>query len=174
MRIEIFFSFFCLLLFVYVEQILFLIVLLTIFFQDFRDRKVYLFLFILGVLQGGSLHFTNTILEVFLWNITINLVVILFITIVLYLYIKIKLKKHFLNAIGIGDFLFFLLFSISFPIFTFLILFSTSLIFSLLLFIVLKPILQDKTVPLAGFQALFLSLVLVLNWFFNFVNLYAI
>ncbi|WP_348712023.1 hypothetical protein [Tenacibaculum sp. 190524A05c] len=78
------------------------------------------------------------------------------------------------EALGLGDILFFLVFAIGFPVETFLLLFITSLLFSLIIFISLKAKLRHKTVPLAGFQALFLFLILFINLAFDIVNLYTI
>ena len=84
------------------------------------------------------------------------------------------MKKKFKEAIGIGDVCFFVIMAMSFPTLTFSILFSASLIFATLLFLILKPKMNIKTVPLAGLQALFLLLVNTFNMMFNFVNLYTI
>jgi len=84
------------------------------------------------------------------------------------------MKKTINEGIGLGDILFFIALAVSFPIITFLILFSLSLLFSLLLFVILKPSLKQKIAPLAGLQALFLFIILFINLTFNFVNLYAL
>ena len=154
-------------------NLLFLTLLLIIFYQDIKHRKVTFLFFILSIVIGGYIHFTHTILQIFIANIGINFLILLSIGFILFLYAKFKLKKSLFQTIGIGDFLFFLILAISFSIFSFLILFSTSLIFSLVLFLLLKPKLKHKTVPLAGFQALFLSIILVVNSVFKIVNLYA-
>ncbi len=148
-------------------------VLLVIFFQDLKERKVSLIAIIAIILLGVYLHFQNSVLEVFVLASLINLFVLLFIGVLLFLYTSFKLQKKLHEAIAIGDFLFFFFLAISFPTITFLVLFSISLIFSLILFLILKPKLKHKTVPLAGLQALFLSLVLMLNSMFSVVNLYA-
>ncbi|QXP72524.1 hypothetical protein H0I31_02150 [Tenacibaculum sp. AHE15PA] len=155
-------------------KIIFIIVLLLIFYQDIKERKVTFLLFILGIILGGFAHYINSLTQVFLINIVINIVVIIIIYLILFLYTKFFLNKKLLETIGLGDFLFFLLLAVSFPSIAFLVFFSTSLIFSLLLFLILKSSLKIKTLPLAGLQAFFISLVLILNWFFNFVDIYAL
>lgn len=92
---------------------------------------------------------------------------------VLYLYTTLKLKKSLLKTIGLGDLFFFIIIAMGFPTFAFLIIFSSSLIFSFILFIFLKPRLTNKTVPLAGLQSLFLVIILLLNNNFEVLNLYA-
>ncbi|WP_299627653.1 hypothetical protein [uncultured Tenacibaculum sp.] len=84
------------------------------------------------------------------------------------------MKQSLFSAIGLGDFLFFIALAVAFPLTTFLIIFITSLLFSLLLFLVIKKKLKEKTVPLAGFQAIFLFLILLLNLTFDIVNLYTV
>ncbi|SEE06955.1 hypothetical protein SAMN04487765_1287 [Tenacibaculum sp. MAR_2010_89] len=155
-------------------QLIFILFLLLIFYQDFKNRSVVLYLFLLGVISGGVLHYKNSLLEEFLINVLLNVGFIAVLTVVLFLYSTFIMKKKLLETIGVGDFLMFIVFACSFPIGTFLVVFSTSLIFSLLLFLILKNQLQYKTVPLAGFQSLFLSLLLLLNWLFNIVDIYVI
>lgn len=157
----------------YLVLIFFLTSLTLIIYQDFKDRKVSLVLFVMAFLLGGYLHFKNVNTEMFLYAFLVNIVFILMLSLILALYSKIKMKKSLLNTIGLGDILFFFILAISFPTITFLVLFSISLIFSLVVFLAIKSQLKKKTVPLAGFQALFLSLILILNELFKFVNLYA-
>lgn len=153
---------------------IFLILLLLIFLQDLKERQVYWFLLIIAIFIGGYIYYQKTILQIFIINVGSNLLFVLFLFFVLKLYSKYKLQKNLFEAIGGGDFLFFLVISVSFPITSFMVLFSVSLIFSLILFISVKPFLKKKTVPLAGFQALFFMLVLLLNTAFKWVDLYAI
>lgn len=156
------------------DQIIFICILFTVFYQDFKERKVYLFLFILGMFSGSLIYYQHALTEVFLVSISINTAIISTVALLLFLYTKIVLRKKLSKAIGLGDLLFFIVLAVSFPTITFLTFLSTSLIFSLLLFLALKPTLKIKTVPLAGLQAFFISLVLIINWFFNFVNIYAL
>lgn len=152
----------------------FITTLLIIAFQDFKERKVTILLLILGVILGGLLFYQKTLPELFLLSIILNFTFLGLLTVILFFYSRLVLKKELLKSIGLGDFLFLGILAISFPTITFLILFSTSLIFSLVLFLFLKPKLQDKTVPLAGFQAFFLAIVLLINKIFSFVDLYAL
>lgn len=116
---------------------------------------------------GAVLHYQNTSQLSFIISIGINSAFLGILMVFLWGYTHYKIKKPLFTAIGIGDFLFFLMLAISFPSLTFFVLFASSLFFSLLLFLVLKPTLHDKTVPLAGLQALFLSLVLEIIFFFQ-------
>lgn len=151
-----------------------IIILLGIVFQDLRERKVYLWLFILAGILIGVIHFKEVLLEQFLVSAIINCCVILTIIGILFMYSKIVLKKSLKDSFGLGDFLFFIVLAIGFPTVTFLILFSFSLVFSLLLYLVLKKKLKYQSVPLAGFQALFICAIFIINWGFNLGNLYLI
>ena len=147
--------------------------LLTIIAQDFRERKVYLFLLIGLAIVMALFYYLKSDTQLYLSNISMNLTVLLVLMGILFLYSKFKLKQALNTTLGLGDILFFIIIAISFPIATFLVLFSCSLIFTLLLFLLLKPSIKDKNVPLAGLQALFFLLIFSLNWSFNFTSLYA-
>lgn len=140
---------------------IFLIIFLgIIFYQDIKFREVYWFLFpIIGILM--SLIFIKaTILNYFLLNIYFNIALVSFIVFILFLCSKIVFKKKFLNhSFGLGDLLFFFSFSLGFPSVTFIILFTFSILFSLLMHLILKSQKQIKTVPLAGFMSAFLIFV---------------
>lgn len=153
-------------------QNIFIIILISIFYQDLKERKVTLLLLLLSILLGGITHYSKNFDVIFLTNIAINSVFLVLLFFVLYIYSKFVLKKHLLETMGLGDFLFFITLAVSFPPITFLTIFVSSLIFSLLLFKVIQSRLTIKTVPLAGFQALFVVLIILVNTLCNFVNLY--
>jgi len=159
----------CALLFNY----LFLLGLTVPVYQDIKDRAIAVWVFIYLSLVGGYVHFESQFPQVFLVHVLMNMTVLLMLLFSILLYSKLVLKKNLNQAIGLGDILFFIVFAVSFPTVSFLVLFSLSCLFSLVLFLGTKSKSSNKTVPLAGFQALFLSLVLFINLLFNFVNLYA-
>lgn len=156
------------------SQIGCIVVLLSIFFQDIKERKVYIWLFISAGILMGYLHILHISLSEFLRNSTLNFVVISLVYSILFLYANFKLKKSLSKVFGLGDLMFFFIMALSFPTTTFIILFTFSLIFSLVLFYLVKSKIRNTYVPLAGFQSLFLVLILVTNWIFNFINLYKI
>jgi len=153
-------------------KILSLCCLLLITIQDFKERKVYMWLLVCGIAFMSQQFFYNVEVEVFLSNVLLNLSIIFAILGILYLYTNFKLKIKFSEALGLGDIFFFLGIAISFPAMTFILLFSFSLLFAFVLFLLLKPILKMNTVPLAGLQALFFFLIISINWQLNYVNLY--
>jgi hypothetical protein len=156
-----------------VLKILFIGILLTIFYQDIRERKVTLILILSGIVLGGFLHFQKQATIVFLSNSMVNLIAISLIFSLLWLYTKFKLKKRIQEVFGLGDLLFFCLLAVSLPIISFLVIFVFSLIFSLFVFMLIKSSLKNKTVPLAGLQSIFLAIILVLDIFINTINIYA-
>ena len=149
-----------------------IVMLLWVFYEDLKERKVTLLLLLLLMIVGIFLNIKQHILIVFLLNSIINLGLIFGVIITLYLYAKLKLKTPLFQVFGLGDLLFFIFMAISFPTTTFIILFSASLVFSLLISVVFRQQLK-KMIPLAGLQALFVSLMVGGNLLFNFVDLYA-
>ncbi|KDN55717.1 hypothetical protein FEM21_13190 [Flavobacterium seoulense] len=155
-------------------KLLILGVFSLIFFQDYKDRKVYWFLYpvvgiLVFILQAQILP-----LNIALINSGVNLLLVLFLLIFSYLYARLKLKKSLLQSVlGLGDILFFIAIAFSFSIVSFWVLFVFSLIFSLILHLVLKYKQIEKTVPLAGYMSLFFAAVYSLSFFCNFHFLYA-
>ncbi len=148
--------------------------LLYIFFQDFKDREVYWFLFpIVGILTG-VLHFNEVLKEVFLLTLIYNVFFVLFIFILTFFYIKLKLKEKFSHVFGYGDLLFFIAITFSFSSFSFIVLFVMSLIFSLSLHLILKNKASQSSVPLAGHMSLFFLFTYLAYWMGVVDSLYRI
>ncbi len=155
-------------------KILFLGILSCLVYQDVKERKVTAYLFLILAVSGGYIHYTTQYLAVYVLNLLFNFSGLLVLLFVLIIYSKFILKKKLNEAIGLGDIFFFFVIAISFPTAAFLVILSSSLIFSLSVFLILKPKLTNKAVPLAGLQALFLIVLIGSNMLFNFINLYAI
>lgn len=151
----------------------FLIVLLIVAYQDFKDREVTVLLFPLLLMLGIIMHYNTQYLEAFLLNLMMSFGLLSIILLLLLVYVKLIMKKKFNEVIGLGDLLFFMVLAVSFPTITFVVLFCLSLLFSLTTYLFLKSRF-GKYIPLAGLQGLFLFLVLLSNSMFNFVNLYAV
>lgn len=141
-------------------------VLILVFYQDLRERRVWFFLFPLFAILGGYLFFNEAIWEFYLTNLMINLSMVAIILLVSYLVARFLLKKSLLKeALGLGDILFFIGFASSFPTITFLNFFVFSILLTLVLHQVLKMSSSKyQTVPLAGSMAIFLLGVYVANW----------
>ncbi len=144
----------------------------TIVYQDIKERAVSLWILLITIFLIGFLHYQHSLTEQFLQAILLNIAIVLAIVCILFLYAKFKLKLALQDTFGFGDLLFFMAIAVGFPTITFVVLFSFSLFFSLILYLVLKKKFKHKTVPLAGLQALFFSLIFLLNWAFNFINIY--
>jgi len=155
-------------------KLLLIIALVAICYQDFKERQVYLGLLVLTGVFMSFLHFNNSDPTVYFWNIILNITVILIIYTVLFFYSLWRLKKSISQTFGLGDLLFFIALAVGFSTATFLVLFTFSLIFSLVFYISIKSNFKTKTVPLAGLQAIFIVLIYTFNWIFQWTNLYAI
>ncbi|MEW7291268.1 prepilin peptidase [Aquimarina sp. 2304DJ70-9] len=156
-------------------KILTICTLAVIVYQDLKDREVYGFIFPVLIGLFGFLHYQNTTHITFLYAILMNIAVLIVIMGLLYLYTLIRLKKSFFKEVfGWGDLLFFIALAVGFPTVTFVILFVFSLIFSLLVWLVIKKKAKYNTVPLAGYMAVFLGMVFITNWITNALTLYLI
>lgn len=141
-------------------------------YQDIKDRKVFALLFLFFAVLGCSLHYQNTMPEVFLLTIAINLGFTAILLIIIYLYSKIKLNRKFSETLGLGDILFFIALALSFATITFITTFVFALVFSLLMHLFLKSKVYKNTVPLAGYMSLFYILVFMGYWLEIINNIY--
>lgn len=157
-----------------IATITLLLCLLSILIQDVRERQVFVVLLIAVILNLGFLHYSNSNFMSFVISSFLNFTILCCIGVLLFLVAKYILKKDLKESMGFGDVLFFSAMAIGFPTATFVVLFSFSLVFSLLVFRLFLSKSKNNTVPLAGLQALFLFLVFVVNSSFNFTNLYLI
>ncbi|TSE06687.1 MULTISPECIES: hypothetical protein [Aquimarina] len=150
-------------------------VLAIIIYQDLKDREVFgvMFPILMGLL--GFLHYQYTPQINFLYAVLINVGVLIVIMGLLYLYTLIKIKRPFFEEVfGVGDLLFFVALAIGFPTVTFIVLFVFSLIFSLLVWLMIKKKAKHNTVPLAGYMSVFLMVTFVTQWITNTLTLYLI
>jgi hypothetical protein len=142
--------------------------LLTIAYQDYKDRMVFWFLYpIVGLLGFFIQKKYGLLWTVVAFNTIVNLIFISIMLAILWMYTKLILKKKLINeAIGIGDILFFVFLSFCFPIVTFVFMFVMALIFSLGIHLIFS---KDKkeTIPLAGYMAVFFLIGYGLSFFVN-------
>jgi hypothetical protein len=148
-------------------KILILAVLLVTIYQDLKMRLIHVALPIL--LLGFGLLMNWNSLNYIEWGKSFLFLVLNFIVVTVYFSIK---NKAYLNPfdklIGWGDVLFFIALIPFFDFRAYLIFFVLSLLFSLLLFLVMKSIYSKyKTVPLAGFMALFFIGIIVIDQLTN-------
>jgi len=146
--------------------------LVFILLQDIKSRLVYWFLFPIAGLCCGILHYYNTLTELFYLSILFNLVFVIILLLIVYLYTKFKIKTTFDKVFGLGDVLLFLALALSFSSISFIVFFSSALIFALVLHLVLNN--KSTTVPLAGYMSLFFGCTYLAYWL-GFINsLYSI
>ena len=154
-------------------NILMIGLLLRVFYEDIKDRKVTFIVLVILLLLGGFIHSQHQNLWVFFLSSLLNLSIVLTIIMVLYVYANFKLKTSLSKVFGLGDAFFFIVMAVSFPTATFLVLFATSLLFSFVIAVLFKKTLK-KCIPLAGLQALYIGLTLASNQLFHIINLYAV
>jgi hypothetical protein len=150
--------------------------LLSIAYQDFKDRAVYWFLFLFLFMVLGILSIIKTGIEQTGMNLLLNSA---FVTLQLLLattYFSIKnckLTNIFANYFGVGDLLFLFSVSAGFSFVNFIAFYIVSLLLTILLFIavVIKQQNRAYQIPLAGAQALFYLLLLSVNTANNSFNL---
>ena len=149
--------------------------LALIFFQDYKDRKVYIFLFPLFGILGTYLFFLNSNLEYYLLSVCINLGIVLIVIILNYLIAELVLKKKFIKeAMGLGDIFFFIAFALCFPTVSFINFFVFSILFTFVLHLAQSKLLKkkDKNIPLAGYMSLFLIAIYSVNWLGFYDSIY--
>ncbi len=145
-------------------KLILIVAFILVFIQDYSQRQAFWFLFpAIGIL-GGMLFYKNTLPELFLVSIQINLLFLAVLLLIIYLYAKLKLKTNLLNTLGLGDLLLFLAVSVSFSTVSFIVLFISALIFSLVLHLILSKPQKAVTVPLAGYMSLFFLVSYLFYW----------
>ncbi|WP_204263091.1 general secretion pathway protein [Spongiivirga citrea] len=154
-------------------QILLVISLVYILYQDINDRAVYWWLFVITGLLFGALAFNQIDYMIMRYYIGINLVLVALIITVLYGYSNFVLKKNFLNhSFGVGDLLLFIALCFGYPTIAFIVLLSFSLIFALVMHLGFRRKMKDQTAPLAGYVALFFAVSIILNGIGVFDSIY--
>lgn len=138
--------------------------LIFVFFQDWKYRRIHvvlplsIFLASLYLIYLKSLSFKNMLLNTAFFLVTLSILV---------LYMSLKSRK-FLNPFehyfGLGDLLFYVAVTPLFILPNFIVFFILSMIFALVLQLAFKKMMAAHTVPLAGFSALFLGMVLIRDY----------
>lgn len=152
-----------------------LIGLAFIFYQDFIERRVWVFLFPIVAFCGSYLFYRNSNWEYYILCIFINITIVAVVLLINYLFARFILRKKFLKeTLGLGDVFFFISFSLSFPTITFINFFVFSILFTFVFHIGLKYFLtlRAKTAPLAGCMSLFLMAIYLIHWLGFYTNIY--
>ncbi len=147
-------------------EIILMLSLIILFYQDLQSRKVYWILFPTIFITGFWLKNHTSGINEFPFFIVINIGLLSFILLLMltyFLFIPGKSSKEIFSMIGLGDILFFYSITPFFEPDLFIIFFSLSLF--LILMICSVFIFQNRSfpIPLAGFQACLLLILLVLR-----------
>lgn len=168
--------------------------LLAIFYQDQKERRVFLWLFIVVCLTFGALHLNTVGWYQFAISLLFNVGITVILLGVLAAYSKLRMPSvSFLQVFGLGDILFIAALALGFSTLSYITLLVFGLLFSLVLHQVWLGMLSrkrtdtqisrdfipanesaelSKTVPLAGYLALFFAGVLIVHWLGYYTNLY--
>lgn len=146
--------------------------------QDVRDRAVSVVVFplLLGCL--GWIAFTSQPWQEVMANWGVNILFLAFQLVLLYLYFLVTRRRIIAvvgTAMGLGDLLFWLVAAVLFSLPAFILYFLGSLVFSLLLHSLLSLTFKEKyrtTVPLAGFQALVLLVLLGVQQMYPYLDFF--
>ena len=143
--------------------------LLAVFFQDWKYRRIHvvlpllIFLFSLYIISiQNKMLFRIIASNALFFILTISL---------LTLYMSLKNKQFlnpFQNYFGLGDLLFYVAITPLFLIKAYIFYFILSMVFAIILQLSLKKIMKENTVPLAGFSALLLFVIVVKDLAFHF------
>jgi hypothetical protein len=146
-----------------------LLCLLAVFFQDWKYRHIHvafpLAIFLLSLYSIWQNH--TAITAIIGYNAAFFLITLGILT----LYMSLKNKRFlnpFQNYFGLGDLLFYIAVTPLFLLQNYILFFILSMIFAIGLQLGLKKIIKEKTVPLAGFTALFLLMVIVKDTLLNY------
>jgi hypothetical protein len=152
---------------------LILIILIIIFLQDMKYRKIHIVLpiFLFGITLSfiEGYDFSGKV-----FFILPNFLFLLLTFSVMVFYMSIKEKKFlnpFKNYFGVGDLLFYLAITPLFFLYNYILFFVLSLVFSIIVHLIVRPLLSQKTVPLAGYAAVFLMVVIVSERYFNYKDI---
>lgn len=143
--------------------------LLIVFIQDWKYRKIHIglplaiFIFSFYIISKGNLSLIKICLyNAFFFLITLGILIV---------YMSVKNKRYlnpFQNYFGLGDLLFYIAISPLFELKNYILFFIFSMIFAIGLQIGLKKMIQENTVPLAGFTALLLLILIIKDMVLDF------
>ncbi len=144
------------------------IVLIIIIWQDLKQRAIHVslpfFLFLIALV----INFFTDHLDYMMSLKNIGFVVINILGLVLYYSVKNKSIVNPIDSmIGLGDILFFIAITPLFDLKSYILFFIVGMLFSLILHIIVNTIKKQKTVPLAGYLALLLIVLIGLEYGFN-------
>jgi hypothetical protein len=145
-----------------------LVCLLIVFFQDWKYRAIHVLLPVVIFFTSYFIikHENKLSNKIMLLNICFFTITLSILTI----YMSIKNKRFlnpFQNYFGFGDLLFYITITPLFNLKNYILFFILSMFFAIGLQFALRKTMKHNTVPLAGFSALLLSILLIVNSFLS-------
>lgn len=142
--------------------------LLIVFFQDWKYRAIHVVLPILIFLSSYFIIKQENKLsnKIMLLNICFFIITLSILTI----YMSLKNKRFlnpFQNYFGLGDLLFYICIAPLFNLKNYILYFILSMFFAICMQFTLRKKIKHNTVPLAGFSALFLFIILAMDSLLN-------
>lgn len=161
-----------------VLQLIVLLSLAFIFYQDMRYRAVYWFCFPVLAIFLGVLKFNHTSFSMFVTDVGYGVLFLILQLTLLSAYFSIK-NRSLINItrshLGWGDILFLIALTFYFSPINFVLFYVLSLI-TVLIFVIVKTVIGEvegiRHIPLAGLQAALFGLLLVSQVFFKDMSFY--
>lgn len=149
----------------------------VVIYQDFKNKEISWFLIPLLLIVGTSNALLSIDFKEFLTYVGINLsmVILNLLGVTLFISIKEKKIKNITDSyLGLGDILFFLVLTILFSPFNFIIFFIGSILLTSLVYIIVMLFDKNKQplIPLAGAMSLVLIVVLAFQHLNSSINFY--
>lgn len=146
-----------------------LLCLFVVLFQDWKHRHIHVILPV--AIFSFSLYIVQQQNNIAFKIISYNTIFFLIILSILTIYMSIKNKQFlnpFENYFGLGDLLFYIAITPLFLLQKYVLFFILSMVFAVAMQFGLKKIMKHETVPLAGFSALLLIILILKDTLLNF------
>ncbi len=142
-----------------------LALLVAIVYQDFKERLVSAYLLVALAVVLGLLSLQYVQVQQWVYHVAINMAFILLQGLILVLYFRFVRGVKDLGALmGLGDIIFIGAMALFFAPVPFILFYLISLVVTLMGALIMALPKQNKTIPLAGFMAIQLTPVLVMQY----------
>jgi hypothetical protein len=132
-----------------------LIIFSVISIQDFKYRAIHAYLLLGIAIISLSINYLEPLLNIYDMLQSIGFLIITSIGFMSYQTVKNKQFSNPVdNTIGLGDILFFVAITPLFQVHNYVLFFVLGLLLSMLLFVMTKTLIKQKTIPLAGYLSL--------------------
>ncbi|MBO0360812.1 hypothetical protein J0X19_22825 [Hymenobacter sp. BT186] len=151
----------------YSAEVLAFSMLISMLVQDWRWRGVYWYFFPLLAVLFFGLRLDQQPLETVLADSAVNVAFVVLQMLVLSLYVRLRFAASLQAYLGLGDILYWLAVAVFFSPVVFILYYLSSLVVALLTFLIVRRVVSkpiDARIPLAGLQAGYLALLLLVSW----------